>query len=83
MKITKKSSRTYEVTFFPDSWKMIHSVFIEGRKRMGLSTNKLDHCFCCGKILPLDKSPTFITVNNGVGNRFACEECTAQEVNHE
>ncbi len=78
MQITKTTSKTYDVNFFPGNWNMIQRDLIERRKKIGLSTKQFEKCFCCGKILPLDEVPTFVQVQ-GVGNRFACKACTEQE----
>ena len=79
MQITKTTSRTYDVKFHPGSWNMTQRDFIESRKNHGMSTKEFEKCFCCGKTLPLDEVPTFVQVH-GVGNRFACKDCTRQEV---
>lgn len=55
------------------------SSFLETRKRRGMSTSKFERCFCCGKLIPLDSIPTVVQVDNGIGNRFACAECTEIE----
>ena len=78
MKITKTTSRTYNVKFFPGSWNITQRDFIESRKNHGMSTKKFEKCFCCGKTLPLDEVPTVVHVE-GVGNRFACKACKEQE----
>lgn len=78
MKITKTTTRTYNVDFYPGSWDMSQRDFIEIRKKHGMSTKEFEKCFCCGKILPLDEVPTFVRVE-GIGNRFACKKCTEQE----
>lgn len=79
MEITKTVSKTYRVNFFPGSWDMMQKDFIESRKKFGMSTKEFEKCFCCGKELSLDEVPTFVQVQ-GVGNRFACRDCTKQEV---
>lgn len=79
MKITKTTSKTYNIKFFPGNWDMVQRDFIERRKKIGMSTKDFEKCFCCGKTLPLDDIPTFVQVG-GVGNRFACKDCTKQGV---
>lgn len=79
MTITKTTSKTYDVKFFPGFWTMPHAKFLQLRKQKGMSTAKFEKCFCCGSQLPPNDIPTMITVDNGIGNRFACAECTAKE----
>lgn len=79
MIITKTTTKKYEVKFFPGSWGMQHGKFISTRKRLGLTTASFEKCFICGYKFKDDEVPIFITVTNGIGNRFACTQCANKE----
>lgn len=82
MILTKVTTKKYEVKFFPGSWDMKHGKFISTRKRMGMKTAPYEKCFVCGYKFTDDEVPVFITVSNGIGNRFACAQCAEREENH-
>ena len=79
MIITKTTTKQYEINFFPGSWEMKHGYFIAVRKRSGMKTTLYEKCYICGYKFADDEVPVFITVSNGIGNRFACTQCAEKE----
>lgn len=75
MIVKKKITKTYEVELWPkDTWTASMKDLLGVRERSGLTTRKLDHCFCCGRKFREDEIPRAGTVH-GVGNRFFCDSC--------
>lgn len=79
MKITKTTTKTYEVIFYPDTlpdmtWGRFRSV----RERNGQINTKLEKCFCCGHAFSDDENMVFVTVKS-IGNRFACRACLEKD----
>ena len=75
MKITKTTSRTNEVNFYPDAFRgMSWGSIRQSREKHGISNKKIEKCFCCGHAFTDEEKVIFITVSD-LGNRLACGSC--------
>ena len=74
MKITKTTSKTYDVEFYPNVWKMTWEKFKRIRERYNRSTSEFSACFVCGHDFADEEIPIMITVSTK-GNLFGCDSC--------
>lgn len=77
MKITKTTSKSYEVKFY-EPLKWTAGWFLELRRKKNLSYKEFEHCFCCGHKFEDEEHPVFIAVMKK-GNLFACAKCKEKE----
>lgn len=80
MKITKRYSKTYEISPPAIKWEISVGDFIAKRKQMGLRTRGYDKCFVCGCVFENDFMPNLASVKTK-GNMFVCDKC-AKEINN-
>ena len=79
MKITRTTTKTYEVTFYPDALpEMTWGRFRGVREKSGQNNTTLKKCFCCGRAFSDDEKVIFVTVQ-GIGNRLACRSCLEKD----
>jgi len=74
MKIVKTTTKTYDVTFYPNAIDWTFKSFIDIREKHNLSTKMFEKCFCCGYKFVEEDKPIFITVSSK-GNLFGCDKC--------
>jgi hypothetical protein len=78
--ITKTMTKTYNIKFYPEAMPDIKwGDFRRIRENHGLSINKFEKCFCCGRAFSDGETVVVVSVNNGVGNCLACQSCLVKE----
>ena len=75
MKITKKSTNTYNVLQVnSDKPAFVFGEFKEIRAKHGMSISKFEKCFACNHYFTNDESVYFACIEKK-GNRFFCKDC--------
>ena len=74
MKVTKTTSKTYDVIFYPNAWRIAWAESKRARGRLNQPTSKYSACFICGHEFADEEIPIAITVSTK-GNRFGCGSC--------
>lgn len=82
MKITKTTTKDYEIKPLLLKWHTTVGKFIKIRGRLGLDVESYKKCFICDKPFKDEDVPAFISVT-GVGNMFACDKCMKTAIEKE
>lgn len=74
MKVTKTTTKNYDVKFYPNAVDFTWESFRTMREKHNQSTSKFAKCFICGHKFADNEKLVFITVS-GKGNLFGCKSC--------
>ena len=74
MKLTKTTTRHYDIQFFSSAVNFTFGEFRKEREQARRTTGNFSGCFICKHRFTDDEKPVLITVSTK-GNRFACGDC--------
>ena len=75
MKITKTTKKTYNIEFCPNAIDWTFGSFKEQRLKNNMNVSKFEKCFICKHKFNDDEKVIIVSIDNGIGNRFACRWC--------
>ena len=79
MEIVKTITKKYQILDVFNKPFMKWGIFRQTRERIGLSTNKLQHCFICNHKFTEDEY-FYLSPVKYVGNMSLCEECAKKAI---